>query len=31
MWSPQMMGDEWPRPGTGTFHLMFVVADQVST
>src|SRR5688572_14832741 len=25
------MGDEWPSPGTMTFHLTFSVFDQVST
>src|SRR5687768_6730525 len=30
-WSFQTMGDEWPWPGTVTFHLTFSVFDQVST
>src|SRR5919112_845845 len=30
MWSPHTIGDEWPRPATGTFHLMPLVGDQVS-
>jgi hypothetical protein len=30
MRSPHTMGDELPLPGTGVFHRMFWVADQVS-
>ena len=30
MLSPQTIGDEWPRPGTGTFHFTRSVADHLS-
>ena len=30
MWSPQTIGDEWPRPGTGTFHFTPRSADHLS-
>ena len=30
MRSSQTMGDEWPRPGTGTFQRTFSVSDQRS-
>ena len=28
--SPQTIGDEWPRPGTGVFHAMFLPGDHSS-